>query len=189
MRLCLCSLSWLIVCIARLVQFYFWRAFLFCVAASIKTVDRHYLRVCIRVFISTVFCLLFSFPYCRGAVCVLLELLYTDANESQESIRLLWSSGYTEFVSRWFLLGVHWSCSLHHCTLLLISALVGWRWHRHPAVLALSFWGGTIPQHAPRAAVRFTTLPGPQRGLATFLRIRATRYLFTAIRVPCIGHL
>ena len=74
--------------------------------ASIKTVDSLFLRVCIRVFTAKVFYLLFSFPYYRDAVCVSLELVYTDSHESEESIRLLWSSGYTEFVSRWSVLRV-----------------------------------------------------------------------------------
>ena len=74
--------------------------------ASIETVDSLFLRVCIRVFIAKVFYLLFSFPYYRYAVCVSLELVYTDSHESKESIRLMWSSGYTELVSRWSVLRV-----------------------------------------------------------------------------------
>ena len=74
--------------------------------ASIKTVDSLFLRVCIRVFIAKVFYLLFCFPCYRDAVCVSLELVYTDSHESEESIRLLWSSGYAEFVSRWSVLRV-----------------------------------------------------------------------------------
>ena len=83
------------MCIARLVQFYFWRAFLYCVTAPIKTVDCQNLRVCIRVFISTVFCLLFSFPCYSGAVCVSRELVYTDSHESEESLILPFTSLYT----------------------------------------------------------------------------------------------
>ena len=105
-HLSLCSLSWLLRALRDLCILYFWRAFLLCVTASIKTIDSLLLRVCIRVSIAKVFYLLFSFPCYRDAVCVSLELVYTDSHESEESIRLLWSSRCTEFASRWSALRV-----------------------------------------------------------------------------------